>query len=160
MKSCTLSILIALATLMIARTLPGQSVADAVSDSKRLTAIELLKRNCFDCHGGGESEGSLQLDRLLEQPDSPVTRDRWWKVLSNVRAGTMPPPDSGAKLSADESAPLLNWLKYSAMEIDSENPDPGRPTARRLIPVAALGLNHFGVTVDHFGDSNGHLDTI
>ena len=64
MKSCTLSILIALATLMIARTLPGQSVADAISDSKRLTAIELLKRNCFDCHGGTKTSAGVRvLDR-------------------------------------------------------------------------------------------------
>lgn len=132
MKSFTSAILIVLATLPSTRSLPGQSVGDAPADSQRLAAMELLKSNCFDCHGGGESEGSLQIDSLLDQSDSPATRARWWKVLNNVRAGTMPPPDSGAKLSADESAPLLNWLKYSAMGIDSENPDPGRPTARRL----------------------------
>ena len=132
MNSSTLATLIAIATIFSPLNLLGQSAADATLGSKRAEAIELLKNNCFDCHGGGEREGNLQLDSLLEQSDSPETRSLWWKVLTNVRAGTMPPPDSGAKLSAEESAPLLEWLKYSAMAIDSANPDPGRPTARRL----------------------------
>ena len=114
--------------------LHGRAQAQETSDtSKHPEAIvNLLKANCFDCHGNGESEGSLQLDKLLEQPDAPETRVRWWKVLSNVRAGTMPPPDSGFKLEPSATADLLEWLKYSAMGLDAQQPDPGRPTVRRL----------------------------
>ena len=112
----------------------GVAHSQEVSDegSRREAIEELLTKNCYDCHGNGESQGSLQLDDLLEQPDTPELRARWWKVLSNVRAGTMPPPDSGFKLEKNEANELLKWLKYSAMAIDADQPDPGRPTVRRL----------------------------
>ncbi len=106
--------------------------ASSDTATQRDAVVKLLKSNCFDCHGNGESEGSLQLDKLLEQTDTPESRSRWWKVLSNVRAGTMPPPDSGYVLAGDEAATVLEWLKYSAMAIDPLQPDPGRPTVRRL----------------------------
>ncbi len=104
--------------------------AQASMDREHVTRV--LQANCFDCHGGGEKEGGLQLDQLLNEPDSDVSRNRWWKVLNNIRAGTMPPPDSGSKLTDDEATQLLSWLKYSALKIDPSNPNPGRPTVRRL----------------------------
>ncbi len=74
----------------------------------------------------------MRLDALLEEPSSEENRQRWWKVLNNVRAGTMPPPDSGYSLSKPELDTLGKWLKYDAMGIDIAHPDPGRVTIRRL----------------------------
>ena len=100
--------------------------------ASREAIVATLKQNCFDCHANGASEGDLKLDELLDQPASEFTRQRWWKVISNVRAGTMPPPDSGFKLNADDKLTLGNWIKYDAMGIDRLNPDPGQVTVRRL----------------------------
>ncbi|MCU0709622.1 MAG: DUF1592 domain-containing protein [Pirellula sp.] len=94
--------------------------------------LTLLRQHCFDCHGEGASEGNLQIDQLLEMPASDAARQAWWKVLSNVRAGTMPPPDAGTRLSKDEVHTVAEWIKFDAMGIDKELPDPGRVTLRRL----------------------------
>jgi Protein of unknown function (DUF1592)/Protein of unknown function (DUF1588)/Protein of unknown function (DUF1587)/Protein of unknown function (DUF1585)/Protein of unknown function (DUF1595)/Planctomycete cytochrome C len=93
--------------------------------------VNLLQNKCFDCHSDGEGKGNLLLDDLLRQT-SAETYPVWWRVLNNVRAGTMPPPDSGAALTEDEKKELFHWLKYSAMAIDVDHPDPGKVLAKRL----------------------------
>jgi hypothetical protein len=93
---------------------------------------EVLRSNCFDCHAGGAAEGDLQLDRLLATPVDEAARNRWWSLLKNIRAGTMPPPDSGYKLSSADIDRLGDWIKREVFEIDPRLPDPGRVTLRRL----------------------------
>ncbi|MCA9194673.1 MAG: DUF1592 domain-containing protein [Planctomycetales bacterium] len=103
-----------------------------VGATDEVTIRSLLTVQCFECHGNGQAEGNLQLDQLLDLRHSAETKQIWWKVLQNVRAGTMPPPDSGQRLTLAESQSLSNWIKYEAFEIDAGNPDPGRVTIRRL----------------------------
>lgn len=109
-------------------------------------ARTLLEDNCFDCHAGDQHEGNLQLDELLADLDErPKTAgietqsfsgqplsQQWWSVLKNVRAGTMPPPDSGYELDAPETRRLRDWVKYSALNIIPQATDPGSVTLRRL----------------------------
>lgn len=94
--------------------------------------LATLKQNCFDCHGDGASEGNFKLDDLLSQPASEQSHQAWWKVLANVRAGTMPPPSAVTKLSKQQVDVLAEWIKFEAMQIDKSHPDPGRVTLRRL----------------------------
>jgi len=94
--------------------------------------VQTLEQHCFDCHGRGASEGNLQLDTLLEQSASEQTRQTWWKVLANLRAGTMPPPDSGTQPTKQQLQSLGEWIKFDALGIDKIHPDPGRVTLRRL----------------------------
>lgn len=104
------------------------------ADESALTGeVKLLfQQHCFDCHGGGANEGELQLDQLLLQPASDATRQVWWKVLSNVRAGTMPPPDSGHRLERPQRQSVGQWIQFQSLGIDPAQPDPGRVTLRRL----------------------------
>ncbi len=97
-------------------------------------AIAILEENCFDCHGNGEAEGGLQLDKMVESLDqhSAENAQAWWKVLKNFRAGTMPPPDAGYHIAAPDGQQLQDWLKYAAMKIDRHDPNPGSVTLRRL----------------------------
>ncbi len=95
---------------------------------KRIHSI--LKDNCFGCHANGAAEGNLSFDSVATK-DLIVDKKLWWNVLKNVRAGLMPPA-SEPKLSLDDRSTLLNWIKTSAFELDSTNPDPGKVTARRL----------------------------
>ncbi|MFO0941341.1 MAG: DUF1592 domain-containing protein [Pirellulales bacterium] len=92
----------------------------------------MLKQHCYECHADGSSEGNLALDQLLSQAPTQQTKSKWWKALANLRAGTMPPPSTGTKLTKPELQTLSNWLKFEAMGIDQGNPDPGRVTLRRL----------------------------
>ena len=77
--------------------------------------VQLLKQYCFECHGEGASEGNLALDQLLDHSPTQESRAKWWKVLANLRAGTMPPPSAETKLSKAELQTLSNWLKFEAM---------------------------------------------
>ncbi|GAB5406718.1 MAG: DUF1592 domain-containing protein [Aureliella sp.] len=97
-------------------------------------ATVLLEENCFDCHSGDEAEGGMDLDQLVASLDqhSEQNAKMWWKVLKNFRAGTMPPPDSGYQIDAADGKLLQEWLKFSAMRIDRQDPNPGSVTLRRL----------------------------
>jgi Protein of unknown function (DUF1592)/Protein of unknown function (DUF1588)/Protein of unknown function (DUF1587)/Protein of unknown function (DUF1585)/Protein of unknown function (DUF1595)/Planctomycete cytochrome C len=109
--------------------------ADESTELSSNSPSELLKRQCFECHGDGAQEGNLDLDKLLADLSSSQdesTRETWWKVLMNLRAGTMPPPSSHARIPEQDLKKLLAWIKSSGMKIDSDNPDPGRVTLRRL----------------------------
>jgi mono/diheme cytochrome c family protein len=117
-----------LALLVLPAVLRSSSAQELVPNS----IADILSKQCFDCHGNGASEGGLKLDGLLQQTTTEETKQRWWKVLSNVRAGTMPPPDSDSRLSQPELQNISNWIKYKAFEIDRNQPDPGRVTLRRL----------------------------
>lgn len=122
------------------RAVNAQSLAEPfIPDDTAISS--LLQENCFDCHGGGESEGNLQLDALLlmthgpaaaAEPPSAAVRNQWWSVLKNIRAGTMPPPDSGYALDGDQVESLVQWLKFRGLGINSTAPDPGQVTVRRL----------------------------
>lgn len=97
-----------------------------------LAIRHLLEQNCFECHSDGANEGSFALDQLLDQPTTEASSQSWRKVLANLRAGTMPPPDSGHRLSRDAVQTLAEWIKFEAMGLDRDHPDPGRITLRRL----------------------------
>lgn len=102
------------------------------SESQPTAIRQLLEQNCFECHADGASEGNLALDQLLVQPITEASSQAWRKVLENLRAGTMPPPDSGHRLSRDAVQTLVEWIKFDAMGLDRDHPDPGRITLRRL----------------------------
>ena len=92
----------------------------------------LLKRECFDCHGDDSPEGGLSLTQLVNQEFGESQRQVWWKVLNNVRAGTMPPPDNGSEITSEERVELAKWIKFDVFRINSADPDPGKVTIRRL----------------------------
>lgn len=91
----------------------------------------LLSQYCYDCHGDGSHKGNVALDELKVDDLLPQTRETWWKVLKNVRAGVMPPPKK-PQPTDDEKRLIAEWIKYGAFGIDARHPDPGRITIRRL----------------------------
>lgn len=124
------------AALLVLIGSAGQS-AQAQSDARDSAAEDLLTETCLDCHSQDDPAGNLALDTLVEVYASSAEADeqsvgKWWQVLKNVRAETMPPPDSGYDLSREDRERLLDWVKFNAMGIDRENPDPGQVTVRRL----------------------------
>jgi len=80
-----------IATLMAGLGLPA-SGRDVPSD--------VLRRQCADCHTGGGSEGSVDLEALLAALDrgrpavGTADHRQWEAVWRNVLAGTMPPGDA------------------------------------------------------------------
>lgn len=100
----------------------------------------LLRTYCFDCHGDGIAKGKVAFDGFASDAELVEQRDLWWRVLKNVRAGLMPAED-GPRLTAEERARLEHWIKYEALGLDPQDPDPGQLTLRRLNRV------EYGATV-------------
>src|SRR5207249_3057549 len=119
---------------LLALLIPGprSPAAEAQAARRFHEGIEpILATYCFSCHGGGMNKGGVALDAFDSDEALLGHPDLWGKVLRNLRAGIMPP----AKRSrpTDEERRLLErWIKYDALGIDPEDPDPGRVTLRRL----------------------------
>lgn len=125
----------------------------------------ILDEFCTSCHSGGSAKGGVAFD--ADDPDAPAASpDLWAKSLRMVRAGLMPPKGKAAP-APGQVARLEAWIKTSALGIDPRNPDPGRPTLRRLNRVEyrntvrdLLGVD-FDTAVEFPADDTGHgFDTI
>jgi len=95
------------------------------------TIQPILQNYCYDCHGDGANKGNVAFDQFKSDQAALENRDLWWKALKNVRAGIMPPANKPRPTSA-EQAQLAHWIKTDVFGSDSQNPDPGRVTIRRL----------------------------
>jgi hypothetical protein len=91
----------------------------------------VLEQYCYGCHGLGSKKGGISLDSFADGPDAVDAAELWHRVLKNVRAGIMPPPDK-PKPTAGELKALENWIKRDAFRSNPDDPDPGRVTLRRL----------------------------
>lgn len=107
------------------------SADDTTTDGRDGLVQGLLKRYCYDCHGDGASEGNLTLDRSAGSAQAAEEPELWWKVLKNVRSGVMPPVDADQP-TAEEIRAIADWVKFDVFGINSDDPDPGRLTVRRL----------------------------
>ncbi len=85
---------------------------------------------CYRCHADGMKKGGLAFDGVATS-ELVRKRDLWAAVLTNVRAGLMPPAGK-PRPSEQEVRALARWIKYDAFGIDPNDPDPGRGTIRRL----------------------------
>lgn len=95
-------------------------------------AIEpILMDGCYDCHGDGSEKGDFALDDFDDIEDYLTEFDPWFEVWKNVRSNLMPPADK-KQLTPEERTKLLGFIEKTVFKIDSENPDPGRVTIRRL----------------------------
>jgi hypothetical protein len=107
------------------------SAAQAAAPDFGRRVRPILSQYCYDCHGDGSHKGNIALDELKPDDGLAQTREAWWKVLKNVRAGVMPPPKKPQPSDAEKGL-LADWIKYGAFGIDAQHPDPGRVTIRRL----------------------------
>ncbi len=112
----------------------------------------ILEDRCFGCHGNGSKKGGINFDGLDTNTGKLHDRDLWSAVLRNVRAGIMPPADK-PRPTGDEIRHLEDWIKYDALGIDRNDPDPGRVTVRRLNRVEYRNTIRDLMGVDYDADS-------
>lgn len=148
----SLRIIHVVACLALAFTAATASAEDRVLDSR-----EILQEHCYACHAEGSNEGGFALDELLAGDASHAAKERWHKVLKKVQANLMPPPEEG-ELSDEESHSLESWIKYSALGIDAQDPDPGRVVIRRLNRVEYRNSVRDLLGVDYDTESNFPAD--
>ena len=110
---------------------PAGMAEEASASRFSETVRPILEQYCFGCHGMGAKKGGVSLDTFDDEKAAVDAPELWHGVLKNVRAGIMPPPGK-PKPSADEVKALELWIKRDAFRADSNDPDPGRVTLRRL----------------------------
>jgi len=105
--------------------------AEAAVASYRESVLPILESACYECHGDSAKNGGVALDGYPDEASLLADADLWHRVLKNVRAGLMPPPDSDQPTD-DERAHLQRWIKSDVFGLDPDRADPGRPVLRRL----------------------------
>ena len=126
----------------------------------------ILQTLCYDCHGDGADEGSVQFDTAESDEALIANQKLWGKVWDNVLAEMMPPADM-SQPTETERRTLTRWIGQTVFQLDPDAPDPGRVTIRRLNRVeyrySVLDLLGIDFPVgDHFpADDTGYgFDTI
>lgn len=116
-----------------------------------------FNEHCYACHADGADEGGFALDQLMARDATEETRTAWYKVLKKIQAGLMPPPEDG-KLDEDVADELEKWIKYSAIGINPDNPDPGKIVIRRLNRVEYRNSIQDLLDVDYNTENNFPAD--
>ncbi len=124
-------LLVAASALAVAGTDTQAAKPPPAVSSYRETILPVLQAHCFECHAEGGKRGGVEFDAYADDAALVADADLWHRVLKNVRAGLMPPPDSDQPPD-DERALLQQWIKSDVFRLDPAQPDPGRPVLRRL----------------------------
>jgi hypothetical protein len=96
------------------------------------SVLPLLKKYCFECHGGKKPDGKLRLDVFPTAASLSDDRKAWDKVRQMLRSGKMPPEDE-PRPKNDHTRSVVNWIDQALVYLDcSGGIDPGRVTIRRL----------------------------
>jgi mono/diheme cytochrome c family protein len=95
-------------------------------------APAFFAKHCRSCHGGPEPKGEFSLDDL--QPDfaDQVNRQRWLRIVEQLRGGTMP-PEGEPQPTADEITAVMEWIDQQVAVAESAAiAAQGRTVLRRL----------------------------
>ena len=120
---------------------PSVRAIDSATTDFKKNIQPMLEEFCYDCHGGGEKSGGVALDAFNSITNFADSRDVWWRVLKNLRAGLMPPVKK-SQPTKEQKELIQHWIKDDVFEINPQNPDPGRVTLRRLNRVEYQNTIH------------------
>ena len=110
-RSAISLILIPGSQLLGADRLGERVVAGERDEDSSKRVLELLRSNCFKCHGASDPKAGLRLDRLqVDLQKHPDAARQWQLVLSAIRDNEMPPA-KGKQLTADDRAYLVKWIE-------------------------------------------------
>ncbi len=90
----------------------------------------VLDRYCVTCHSDRLQTAGLSLE-TADLQDVGANAEVWEKVLLKLRTQEMPPP-ARPRPSGETYGAFAAWLETSIDRSAAAEPDPGRPTVRRL----------------------------
>ena len=170
----TLSILAAISILML--TAHTTSAGDQTEIDFKTKILPILQNRCFSCHSTPKAapngtitkpKGSVQLDSvkgiveslhgeviIAGEPEDSLLYQRI--TLPEGETGIMPPPDTGAPLTKQETDLIRKWIAQGAAYGEwTGNPSapkppptdthPHQPTV--MPPITALAFSHDGTSV-------------
>ena len=106
---------------------PPPQASVAQPSSAPTTRQAVLQRYCVGCHNQRQKTGGLALDALdVEHPSA--NPDVWERVITKLRAGSMPPTGRPRPDAVTYDA-LSTWLEGELDRAWAANPNPGRINA-------------------------------
>ncbi|HYE31964.1 MAG TPA: DUF1592 domain-containing protein [Methylomirabilota bacterium] len=126
-------ILVSASRILLMLTLLGAGIAASFASPppSRETALKLVEKYCFDCHGDGVAKGKVALDEMVVAGPTMERHGEWLKTWKILRHEFMPP--AGSDMPTEEERKLIaNWIAGEMLGVDFSRPDPGRVTLRRL----------------------------
>jgi mono/diheme cytochrome c family protein len=108
------------------------AVASLASQAGAADPKAFLRQHCADCHSGDAPEGNMRIDDVPLDLAAETAADRWERIITQVEAGEMPPPEAERPPSADAAA-VLAWAKTGlAVAAKVRRAEGGRVAIRRL----------------------------
>lgn len=111
--------------------------------------LPFLAKNCFGCHGNGESKADLSLDKYKD--DLSLIKDRkvWDNVVNILEKHEMPPKEN-PQLSTEEIERVVKAIDSILSNLDcgkpGSEPNAGRVNDASSQPVPATVSTLFGRT--------------
>lgn len=100
---------------------------EPVDDQFKTQARPFIKKYCFECHSGEDSEGELDLAKFSTQADVDKELETWSQVLEQIEDQNMP-PDGAKQPNKREIDRIKNWVLAS---LES-------PAAKKTQPLGKL----------------------
>ena len=93
---------------------------------------KFLAQHCVKCHSGAKPKGEFAVEKLTSDFSERANRERWERVLEQLKSGEMPPKEK-PRPPAAEVKPLVEWIgaRASAAELAHRAAE-GRVVLRRL----------------------------
>ncbi len=124
LSRATLTLLFVLASWELVRAASGTSAPTSASPADFRPVVD---KYCVTCHNDRLKTGGLALD-TADLTNVAAGSDIWEKVVRKLGAGVMPPPG----MRRPDAATLDAFKAALVSRLDAAEPDPGRPTLRRL----------------------------
>jgi uncharacterized protein DUF1592/uncharacterized protein DUF1588/uncharacterized protein DUF1587/uncharacterized protein DUF1585/uncharacterized protein DUF1595 len=99
----------------------------ATSSSSPAEFRPIVERYCVNCHNERLKTGGLVLEPA-DLTNVPAHAETWEKVVRKLRAGAMPPPG----MPRPDATTVDAFASSLVVQLDGGEPEPGRPTLRRL----------------------------
>lgn len=108
-----------------------RSHADELTQAFRQDALPVLEKYCYDCHGNGESEGTVALDNLDADVINGTDAESWHGVLDVLNTGDMP-PEGEAQPTPAERRLLVDWMTEALKQAAAARQQEKTVALRRL----------------------------
>jgi hypothetical protein len=96
---------------------------------------KFFERYCQTCHAGTKPKGDFRVDTLAQDFADKEVREKWLKVLEQLKTGSMPPPGK-PRPAANEMQELTDWIDGQVAAAETaRNALQGRAVMRRLNQV-------------------------
>ena len=113
------------------------SLGMQAAEAERM-AKHFLQSHCIRCHGEKKQKGKLTLHEVSFNFSKAGNSDLWLKVLAQLTAGDMPPPDEEGRPSDSERNAMIGWIDRQLLTTGS-----GEAYRKKLLaPEYGNWVNH------------------